>query len=107
MGVIAFVFWAGCHWKTVREVCKEFPKIRRALDLISSKLFEEDILNEQVYVSAKSPLSLTEEGKKMLSKSHFEEFFSENKQYFFSTIERKNPKTPFDIEAAAKHLMLY
>ncbi len=105
--VLGGIFYLGCRWKTLNEVCQEFPKIRRALDLISQKLCELGHFKEHIYLSSASPLSLTPEGRKMLSESNFEEFFKENKERFFSLIEKKNPKTPFDVENSARELMLF
>ena len=107
VGVISFIFWAGYNCKSVYEVCKEFPKIRRALDLISQLLLSHEWIDEHVYVSSQSPLSLTENGRKMLKESGFEEFFEANKQEFFSGILLQKPKSAAEVEMAAKNLMLY
>ena len=50
IGVLAFICWAANNYCKIKEVCDEFPKIRRALDLISQKLFEKGIFKEQIFV---------------------------------------------------------
>ena len=107
VGFVCFIFYLGCNWKSLRSICREFPKIRRALDLISQKLLDKGFFSEQVYTSSASPLNLTPAGRKILEDSEFEEFFKANKQLFFLSITRKNPQSPFDVEKATKELMLY
>ena len=107
IGVLALVFSAGIQWKKVREICAEFPKIRRALDIISQLLLSHKWVGESVYVSAQSPVKLTDAGKKMLEASKFEEFFTANKNVFFENIAAERPKTESEVEAAARSTMLY
>ena len=70
-GILSLTFLAGVWYvarqsKTFSEVCKEFPKMRRALDLMSEALFSNKMLSEKVYVSTASPLRLTDAGKFLL-----------------------------------------
>lgn len=110
-GVLSLTFLAGVWFvarqsKTFSEVCKEFPKMRRALDLMSESLFSNKMLSEKVYVSSASPLRLTDAGKSLLVNSGFEEFFTANKEGLFAEIDRMDPNTPFDVEAASRHVLL-
>jgi len=107
IGFIGVIFYLGCRWRTLDDICKEFPKIRRALDLISQKLCDLGHFKEQIYLSSASPLSLTSEGKQMLLDSRFEDFFSANKEQIYASIGKNNPKTPFDVEESAKSTMLF
>ena len=107
IGLIGVVFFAGHTWCKVCDICKDFPKIRRALDLISQKLLEKGLFNDHIYVSNASPAKLTEVGRAMLKESGFEEFFDANKKLFFTYIDIKKPKTPFDVEKTAKDFVLY
>lgn len=65
---ILSITFLGAVWflarqsKTFSEVCKEFPKMRRALDLISEKLVERKFFKDAIYVSSGSPLHITPEG---------------------------------------------
>jgi hypothetical protein len=106
-GVVVFIFWAGVSWCKVQEICKEFPKIRRALDLISQSLLSHKWIDAHIYVSSGSPLHLTETGRKMLADSGFEEFYNANKEYLFSYITSQKPKSPADVETTAKDAMFY
>lgn len=107
IGVLTFIGLAAFNYCKIREVCKDFPKIRRALDLISQKLFEKKIFTEQVYVSSESPVQLTDAGRQMLKDSGFDEFFNANKENFYKEINSKKPKTPFEVERTARELMMY
>ena len=106
-GVIGFIFWAGYNCKNMHEACKEFPKIRRALDLISQLLLSHRWVDEHVYVSSQSPLKLTPEGQQMLNDSGFDEFFNANKERFFAFINAEKPKSEAEVEKAARNLMFY
>ncbi len=102
-----FVFWAGNNYCKINEVCKEFPKIRRALDVISQLLLAHEWTQEHLFVSSASPLGLTPEGKQMLEDSGFEEFFKANKSRFFDYIDLESPQSEAEVEKAMKDLMLY
>lgn len=107
IGIIALIFLAGAQWRNVREVCKQFPKIRRALDIISTLLLSHKWTEGPVYVSAQSPVRLTQAGKQMLIDSQFEDFYIINKKMFFDYIAAQKPKTKSEVESAARSLMLY
>jgi hypothetical protein len=107
VGVVVFIFWAGYNWCKINEMCGQFPKIRRALDIISGCLLAHKWVNEHIYVSSGSPLQLTEAGKKMLADSGFEQFFAANKHSLFAYITSKKAKSVAEIETAAREAVLY
>ena len=51
-GILVFVAWAAFNYCKVREVCGQYPKIRRALDLISQLLLSHKWIDDHVYVSS-------------------------------------------------------
>lgn|SRR3989338_9700061 len=105
-GVLLAVIFFGRQSMLFSQISTEFPKMRRALDLISEKLVDRKFFTNPVYVSAGSPLHLTPEGKAMLEQSGFEEFFTANKERIYREIDKLEPTSPFDVEAATKHVML-
>lgn len=106
-GVLSFIVFAIYNYIRIREVCKEFPGMRRALNIISYILFKAGLSNTELYVSSSSPCKITPEGEQVLEDSHFEEFFKANKENFFAQISLRGPKTEARVEAAARELMLY
>lgn len=104
---LSFIVFAIYNYIKIREVCREFPKMRRALDMISYVLFKAGLSKTELYISASSPRKITPEGRQILEDSHFDEFFDANKKNFFAQISLKGPKTEARVEAAARELMLY
>ena len=107
LAFIYFVFQTGMKWSKIKEICAEFPKIRRALDVISELLLVKGWTKESLYVSSGSPLQLTPAGRKMLTDSGFEEFYGSNKERLFSYMASKNPESPAEVETTAKEAMFY
>ena len=66
LGIFSFIFYLGSLHSNIRKVIKEFPKICRALDLISVKLKEEGFFGDSIYASAASPIKLTQKGEELL-----------------------------------------
>ena len=106
IGILAGIFYLGCRWRTLNEICGEFPKIRRALDLISQKLCELGHFKEQVYISTASPKKITEVGMHMLVESKLKELIDKNKDEFIKKIEARKPSTDYDIEQLAIDIMM-
>jgi len=84
---------------------KVFPKICSALIRISELLFTKGIAKEAIFTT-ESPLRLTEAGLRMLEESGFYQFYNANKEHLFKLVKFYNPKTPYDVEEAAKKVML-
>ena len=101
LGFMCFIFYLGSLHSNIKKVIKEFPKICRALDLISVKLKERGFFGESIYVSATSPVKLTPKGEELLKESKSNEFVDKYKAEFFCDIVLK--ELNFKIEDIDKH----
>jgi hypothetical protein len=106
IGILAFVFYLGALHFQIKKICKEHPKIQQSLIRISEILLQKKMTKDSVYAASASPVQLTEEGKKAIQESKFQEFYNANKDTLIERVKKKNPKTIADLEEACKSVML-
>ncbi len=104
-GVLSMIFYLGAIHSKLKKVLVEFPKICRALDLISQKLKEKRFFDEHVYASASSPIKLTEKGQILLKESEADAFVVQHKAELIGKIREKNPKTAYDVQILARDVV--
>lgn len=90
----------------LKKLSDELKNLNSLFAQLITHLKGKDLISENVAFKTASPLTLTETGRGILQKTHFEDFFKANKEYLFSSIEEQNPKFPFDVQRAAESLML-
>jgi len=104
LSLAAFLLYiGGLHWK-IKEMCKDYPRIREALTRISEILLQKHLAKD--YVFSQSPISLTPAGIAAVKEAGFEEFYNINKKILFERINKANPKTMADLEEVCKSIML-
>lgn len=105
LGIFGLIFYLGSLHSNIKKVIKEFPKICRALDLISVKLRETGFFDENIYVSAASPIKLTPKGKELLHESGSDDFVNKYKDELIKKVRDKNPKTAYDVQIIARDVV--
>ncbi len=68
------------------------------------KVYATKFIDKNLY-QAQSALSLTELGKELVEKSGFIKIFSNEKDNLVKMLEKKNPKTKYDVQEMARELM--
>ena len=84
--------------KTVGDVKAEVDKFSEF------KTSAQKFIDSKIYVS-KSPLNLTEFGKKLVKESGFEDIFPNVRDDLVRLLEEKGPKTQYDAQETARALM--
>ena len=68
------------------------------------KVYATKFIDDKIYTS-KSPLSLTDFGKRLLEENGFWPIFEERKDDLVSKLEKMNPTTQYEVQEKARELM--
>lgn len=102
--------WKGRIETKISGIEKDITELKegqKELKVGQDRLLEH-ILNrkEQFYTGKKNPIELKESGKELLEMSGFNKIFIEIKDGLIEKIKEKNPKNEYQIQRAAKTLMI-
>jgi hypothetical protein len=79
----------------------DMSEVKTDISAIKTVLIKKFPNAAEVFSMKKSPRRLNELGEKVFSQINGEKFLQDNKEFFFSKIEERNPKTALDVEDAA------
>jgi len=105
LGTVGFLIYLGNLHCSLGQIIKEFPKMSRALDLISYKLKEKRFFDEHIYASAASPIKLTPAGEDLLRDSGAHDFVNKYTKELVDRIKSKSPKTAYDVQIIARDVV--
>jgi hypothetical protein len=80
--------------------------IKEDIAIIRTFLIEKYSKSSPVFFKKNSPTSLNEMGEKLFNDINGDSFIKENKMFFINEIDKKEPKTPLDVEDYAKQVLL-
>jgi len=119
INILIYVFVIGQYKQKVDTLERDNERQKNKMDSMQSevdKLLEfkvnaQKFIDNKIY-SSDSPLSLTELGKKLIKESGFLDIFGSKtsdgvkvKDYLVSKLEKRNPKTQYDVQEEARALM--
>ena len=76
-------------------------------EMIGELLQKKSKKKQNTLVMKGSPYKLTEEGKKVFNEVDGSNFLDTNKEMFFSLIDKRKPKTAYDVENAAQYVLYF
>ena len=89
----------------MKDSVKKIEVLRSDVDTLKEfRVNAQKFIDKNLY-SAKSPLQLSEIGKKMVEESGFSQIFSQCKDDLALLLEKKDPKTQYDVQEKARSLM--
>ena len=88
--------------ETIETQINEFSKTLAKLE--EFKISTQKFIDNKIYQS-QSPLSLTEFGEKLIKDSGFRRIFDKEKDVLVAELEKKQPKTKYDVQEKARELM--
>jgi len=91
-------------YSKVADIRSEMMDIKSDLTAIKSFLVQKYPENSYILTIKKSPRTLNELGAKIFEQVKGVEFLNKNKDFFFSLIDRFNPKTALDVENATNYV---
>lgn len=110
-GVITYLVRNGKYEEKVDQLEKkelelsaEMKAIRSSLDFLMGSLSVKKPVNEKM-VTRKSPLQLSEYGKKIVKDSGFDKIFEQYKNVFADKLNLLNPTTKYDIQDKSRFIM--
>jgi len=112
VGLIGYLVFFGRKFEKIDKLEKEQDKQEEKIDDFSTdiatlkefKANTEKIIDQQIYKS-KSPISLTDFGKQLITESGFNEIFEQEKDNLVTKLEERNPTTQYDVQEKARLLM--
>lgn len=110
--LLGYLVFFGRKFEKIDKLEKEQEKQEKKIDEFSTdiatlkefKSNTEKRLDNEIY-KTKSPLSLTDFGKKLIEDSGFNNIFEQEKDNLVAMLEKKNPKTQYDVQEMARLLM--
>lgn len=110
--LLGYLVFFGKKFEKIDKLEKEQEKQDKKIDefitdIATLKEFKsntEKRLDNEIY-KAKSPLSLTDFGKKLIEDSGFNTIFEQEKDNLVAMLEKKDPKTQYDVQEMARLLM--
>lgn len=79
----------------------DMSEVKANISAIKTVLIKKFPSAAEVFSMKKSPRRLNELGEKVFAQINGEKFLKDNKEFFFSKIDERNPKTALDVEEAA------
>lgn len=110
--LLGYLVFFGRKFEKIDKLEKEQEKQDKKIDEFSTdiatlkefKANTEKIIDKEIY-KTKSPLDLTDFGKKLLADSGFNTIFEQEKDNLVTMLEKKDPKTQYDVQEMARLLM--
>jgi len=99
-GIIVALIFIGRKLQILDDLQKTVDKLKVNLKVVSDHLINEAGFNPSELKSF-SPLTLTQEGRELVSKLSFDTIFEQHIEDFFSFIESESPTHKHDVEVAA------
>jgi len=99
--IVVALITIGVKLHTLSTIEKAVDNIKHNLKVMGDYLTRHHAKFNPTELRALSPLSLTEQGKKLIKDMGFEEIFEDHKAEFFSFIDSELPKLKYDVEVAA------
>lgn len=110
--LLGYLVFFGRKFEKIDKLEKEQEKQEKKIDEFSTdiatlkefKANTEKIIDKEIY-KAKSPLGLTDFGKKLVEDSGFNTIFEQEKDNLVTMLEKRNPQTQYDVQEMARLLM--
>jgi hypothetical protein len=112
VSIIGGLIYLGKRFEKIDSLEKVQGKYEGKIDafatdiatLKESKANIEKIIDKEIY-KAKSPLALTDFGEQLIRESGFSEIFEKEKDTLIGMLEKRDPKTQYDVQETARVLM--
>ena len=106
-GFITAMFRVSSYISKVDRLEEDAKDIKKDLKEIRDKVIacETSLKEREPLTKRKSPVSLTDSGKKLLNNSKADKFIDENFDDLYKKIEDKKPKTAYDIQELSKEVL--